>query len=110
VELYLPHIFLEFFLILVFAKRWRMKLFDFETYSDYGHEFFFQVLTSRRFALLDFTVQWDDYGGDELLPAIQLSIGSSHLCGFYFRYKRFQFYLDVITARPRDLRWYKEHK
>jgi hypothetical protein len=27
VELYLPHIFLEFFLILVFAKRWRNETF-----------------------------------------------------------------------------------
>jgi len=29
---------------------------------------------------------------------------------FFIRYKRFQFDLDVITVRPRDLRWYKEHK
>jgi hypothetical protein len=83
-----------------------MKLFDTEHYEDYGHEWFFQVLTSRRFALLDFTVQWDDYGGDEILPAIQLSIGSSHLCGFYFRYKRFQFDCSIIDWKPRDLSWY----
>lgn len=87
-----------------------MKLFDYETYEDYGWEFFFQVLTSRRFALLDFTVQWDDYGGDEIFPAIQLSIGSSHLCGFFIRYKRFQFDCSIIDSKPRDLRWYKEHK
>ena len=84
-----------------------MNLFDFETYSDYGHEWFFQVLTSRRFALLDFTVQWNDYGGDELLPAIRLSIGSSHLFGFYFRWKRFQFDCSIIDWKPRDLSWYR---
>ena len=86
-----------------------MKLFDTEHYEDYGKEFFFQVLTSRRFALLDFTVQWDDYGGDEILPAIQLSIGSSHLCGFYFRYKRFQFDCSIIDWKPRDLSWYRRN-
>ena len=84
-----------------------MKLFDIEHYEDYGHEWFFQVLTSRRFALLDLTVQWNDYGGDELLPAIQLSIGSSHLFGLYFSWKRFQFDCDIIDWKPRDLRWYR---
>ena len=87
-----------------------MKIFDYETYEDYGKEWFFQVLTSRKFALLDITVQWDDYGLDEIFPAISFSIGSSQLFGFFIRYKRFQFDLDIITARPRDLRWYKEHK
>jgi hypothetical protein len=87
-----------------------MKLFDTEHYEDYGHEWFFQVLTSRRFALLDFTVQWDDYGGDEILPAIQLSIGSSHLFGFYFRYKRFQFDCSIIDWKPIDLSWYRRNR
>ena len=59
-----------------------MKLLDKEHYEDYGHEWFFQVLTSPKFALLDVTVQWDDYGGDELFPAISLTIGSSHLLDF----------------------------
>lgn len=84
-----------------------MKLFDYETYEDYGKEWFFQVLTSRKFALLDITVQWDDYGIDETFPAISFSIGSSHLLGFFIRYKRFQFDLDIITARPRNLEWYR---
>ena len=84
-----------------------MKLFDTEHYEDYGHEWFFQVLTSRRFALLDFTVQWDDYGGNELFPAISLSIGSSHLFGFFIIYKRFQFSCSIIDTKPRDLRWYR---
>lgn len=61
-----------------------MKLFDFEKYEDYGWEFFFQILTSRRFALFDFTLQWDDYGSDEIFPTISLSIGSSHLLGFLY--------------------------
>jgi hypothetical protein len=87
-----------------------MKLFDYETYENYGKEWFFQILTTPKFALLDITVQWDDYGADELFPAISFSIGSSQLFGFFIRYKRFQFDLDIITARPRDLRWYKEHK
>ena len=86
-----------------------MKLFDYETYEDYGREWFFQVLASRRFALLDLTVQWDDYGGDELFPEISLTIGSRHLFGFYFRWKRFQFDCDIIDCKPRDLMWYRRN-
>jgi hypothetical protein len=87
-----------------------MKLFDYEKYEDYGWEFFFQVLKFPKFALLDITVQWDDFGSDSILPEFSLCISSGTLFGFFIRYKRFQFYLDVITVRPRDLRWYKEHK
>ena len=87
-----------------------MKLFDYETYEDFGKEWFFQVLSCRRFALLDITVQWDDFGPDNILPEFSLCISSGTLLGFFIRYKRFQFDLDVITVRPRDLRWYKEHK
>ena len=86
-----------------------MKLFDYETYEDYGKEFFFQVLTYRKFALLDFTLQWDDYSGDELFPAIQLSIGSSHLFGVSIRYRRFYFGCDMIDWKPRDLGWYRRN-
>ena len=86
-----------------------MKLFDYETYEDYGKEWFFQVLKFPNFALLDITVQWDDFGSDAILPEFSLCISSGTLLGFFIQYKRFQFDLDVITVRPRDLRWYKEH-
>lgn len=87
-----------------------MKLFDYETYEDYGKEWFFQVLSSPKFALFDFTLQWDDYGSDEIFPAISLSIGSSYLFGFFIRYKRFQFDFDLITSLPRNLDWYRSNK
>jgi hypothetical protein len=87
-----------------------MKLLDYETYEDYGKEHFIQVLTSRRFALLDMTVQWDEYECDDLLPSFQLSIGSSHLFGGFIRYKRFQFDCSIIDWKPRNLEWYRSNK
>ena len=87
-----------------------MKLFDYETYEDYGKEWFFQVLTRRNFALFDFTLQWDDFGSDEIFPAIQVSIGSSHLFGFFFRWNRFQFDFSVIDFKRRSFEWYRENK
>ena len=87
-----------------------MKLFDYETYEDYGKEWFLQILTTSKFALFDFTLQWDDYGMDEIFPAMSVSIGPSHLLGFFIRYKRFQFDCDFVQTKPRDLRWYRgEH-
>ena len=87
-----------------------MKLFDYETYEDYGKEWFFQVLKSSKFALLDITVQWDDYGADEIFPEISLIISTGQLFGFFIRYKRFQFDFNLITARPRNLDWYRNNK
>ena len=87
-----------------------MKLFDYETHEDFGKEFFFQVLTvQKKFALLDITIQLDDYGSDSILPEFSLCINSGTLLAFFIRYKRFEFDLSVITARPRDLQWYRRN-
>lgn len=86
----------------------RPKLFDFEKYYDFGWEVFIQVLTiPTKFVLLDLTVQLDDYGADEIFPAIRLSIGSTHLFGFSFRWGRFQFDFSVVDFKPRNLDWYR---
>lgn len=87
-----------------------MKLFDHETYEDFGKEWFFQVLKFPKFALLDITVQWDDYGSDKIIPDITLTISTRQLFGFFFRYKRFQFDFDLMTSLPRNLQWYRENK
>jgi hypothetical protein len=87
-----------------------MKLFDYETHEDYGWEFFFQVLRFQKFALLDITVQWDDYGDDKIIPDISLTISTRQLFGFFIRYKRFQFDCSIIDSKPRDLRWYRKNK
>ena len=86
-----------------------MKLFDYETYEDYGKEWFLQILSHRKFALLDFTLQWDDYSGDELFPRIDMHIGDVNLFGVSIRYRRFYFSCDMIGIK-RDLSWYRrEH-
>ena len=74
-----------------------MKLFHYETYEDFGKEWFFSVLNSSRFALLDIKVQWDDFGDDEIIPDISLTISTRQLFGLFIRYKRFQLNFDLIT-------------
>ena len=87
-----------------------MKLFDCETYEDYGKEWMFQVLKFPKFALLDITVQWDDYGDDKIIPEISLTISTRNLFGFFIRYKRFQFDFELMTLLPRNLDWYRKNK
>ena len=86
-----------------------MRLIDYENYKDYGTEHFLQVLQFYpHFALFDFTLQWDDYNGDEIFPRIMLSIGNRSLCGLSIRWKRFYFSVDVIDTDPRNLEWYRD--
>jgi len=88
-----------------------MKLFDYETYEDYGKEWFLQVLShKRKFALLDLTVQWDEFPAPELFPLLIVSVGSKKLFGFTFRWKAFEMSCDIIDGAPRDLRWYRRNK
>ena len=88
----------------------KMKLFDYETYEDYGREWMFQVLKFPKFALLDITVQWDDYGDNKIIPEISLTISTRNLFGLFIRYKRFQFDFELITLLPRNLDWYRKNK
>ena len=88
-----------------------MKLFDYETYEDYGKEWFIQILQFYpKFALLDITFQWDEYSGSEIFPMILLSIGSNSLCGVTFRWRKFYFKCDMIDGDPRNLEWYRRNR
>jgi hypothetical protein len=84
-----------------------MKLFDYETYEDYGKEWFFQVLKSSKFALVDSVIQWDEFPATEIFPMLLISFGSRSLCGFSFRWKWFQIRCDIIQSQPRDLERYR---
>ena len=87
----------------------KLRLFEYETYEDFGKEWFLQLLTSRKFALLYLTLQWDDYGSDDFFPMLIANIGSKCLFGFTFRWGRFEISAELIDSAPRDLRWYREN-
>ena len=84
-----------------------MKLFDYETYEDYGKEWFLQILRFQKFALLDLTLQWDEFPATELFPFFSVSVGSLHLLGFTFRWRAFEISCDIIDGAPRNLEWYR---
>jgi hypothetical protein len=83
------------------------KFFDFETYSDFGKEWFLQILKSSKFALLDVCIQWDEFPATEIFPMLLISFGSRSLCGFSFRWKWFEIRVDFFQSRPRNLERYR---
>ena len=86
-----------------------MKLFDSETYEDYGKEWFFQILRFKTYTLLDVTFQWDEYPATEIFPMLIMSIGPHHLFGFTFRWRAFEMNCDIIDTAPRKFEWYRRN-
>ena len=86
----------------------KLKLFDFEKYEDYGWEFFLQVLKSSKFALIDLRFQIDEFPATEWFPCVLFGFGPHDVFGFSFRWKWFQFTLNFMNFRPRNLNWYRD--
>jgi hypothetical protein len=85
-----------------------MKLIDRAYYEDYGHEWYFQLIQCySNFALLDVSIQWDDFPATELFPMLLISFGSRSLTGFTFRWKWFEIRVDLFTTAPRNLEYYR---
>ena len=85
-----------------------MKLFDAAHYEDYGHEWYFQLFPwYPLFALLDVSIQWDDYPATELFPMLLISFGSRSVTGFTFRWKWLEIRCDFLTTAPRNLEYYR---
>jgi len=69
-----------------------MKLISFKHREDYGHEWYVQVLHTKRWALLQASVSWNDYAG---WPYIQIKSGTGTLLSIMFWVYRFGFDIGV---------------
>ena len=87
-----------------------MKLFDYVYYEDFGHEWYFQLLSCYpKFALIDMCIQWDEYPATEWFPFLIVGIGPRDI-GFSFRWKWFELRFDVLDFAPRNLATYRRYK
>lgn len=85
-----------------------MKLFDYQYHEDFGHEWYFQLISiHRRFALIDCVLQWDDYAPADPFPCIIFGIGPYDLFGFTIRFYRFEIRMNFLQFKPRNLEWYR---
>ena len=69
-----------------------MKLISFKHREDYGHEWYVQVLHTKRWALLQASVSWNDYAG---WPYIQIKSGTGTLLSIMLWVYRFGFDIGV---------------
>ena len=69
-----------------------MKLISFKHREDYGHEWYVQVFHTKRWALLQASVSWNDYAG---WPYIQIKSGTGTLLSIMFWVYRFGFDIGV---------------
>ena len=88
-----------------------MKLFNYYHYQDYGHEWYFQLLSAYpHFALMDVCIQWDEFPAPDIFPMLLINFGSRSVTGFTFRWKWFEIRCDFLTIVPRNLASYRRYK
>ena len=63
-----------------------MKLISFKHREDYGHDWYVQFLHTKRWALLQASVSWNDYAS---WPYIQIKSGNGSLLNLMFWAHRF---------------------
>ena len=63
-----------------------MKLITFKHRYDYGHDWYVQILHTKRYALLQASVSWNDYAS---WPYLQIKSGSGSVFSLIFWVYRF---------------------
>jgi len=69
-----------------------MKLISFKRKEDYGTELYVQVLHTKRWALLQASVSWNEYAA---WPYIQLKSGNGSLLNLMFWVYKFGFDIGI---------------
>jgi hypothetical protein len=65
-----------------------MKIISFKHREDYGHEWYAQILHTKRWALLQTSVSWNDFPSS---PYLQITMGSNGLLSILFWTYKFGF-------------------
>jgi hypothetical protein len=68
-----------------------MNLINFKHRYDYGHDWYVQILTIKRWSLLQISVSWNDYAS---WPYLQIRSGSGDLVSIIFWVYKFGFDID----------------
>ena len=70
-----------------------MKLITLKHRYDYGHDWYAQILPTRKWALLQCSVSWNDYAS---WPYIQIKSGTGSVLSVLFWAYRFGFDFGII--------------
>lgn len=76
-----------------------MKLLQLKHRNDFGHDYYAQFITGKRWTLIQTSVSWNDFPS---WPYIQITLGSSGLIGIMFWVYKIGFDFDFLS---RTWRW-----
>lgn len=76
-----------------------MKLLRLKYREDFGHDYYTQIFTGKRWTLIQTSVSWNDFPS---WPYVQITMGSNGLFGIMFWVYKFGFDLDIMS---RTWRW-----
>ena len=85
-----------------------MKLLQFGVRNDYGREYYMTLCTGRRYSLLQFAVDYGEYGKWIECPYLQISMGYGRLLSVLFSIGRVGFTFDIAGRNWRDELFYSQ--
>ena len=87
-----------------------MKLFNYGVRNDYGTEWYFTLLATKHYSLLQAAVDYGEYGKWIEWPYIQINMGYGRLFSFLFSIGRVGFTFDIAGRNWRDELFYVQKK
>jgi hypothetical protein len=75
-------------------KSSKMKLFDFKKREDYGTDYYFSFLKTKKHTALQLSVSYCEY--DASWPYMQISIGMGKVFGVFCYFWKFGFDFDIL--------------
>ena len=83
-----------------------MKIFQCGVREDYGKEYYFTFLTTKRYSLLQVAFDCGEYGSWIEWPYIQINMGYGRLFSFLFSLGKLGFTADLCGRNWRDQTFY----
>ena len=83
-----------------------MKLFNYGVRNDYGTEVYFTLCTTKHYSLLQFAIDYGEYGKWIEFPYLQISMGYGRLFSCLFSIGRVGFTFDIAGRNWRDELFY----
>ena len=83
-----------------------MKLVQFGVRNDYGAEYYMTLLATKHYSLLQFAIDYGEYGKWIEFPYLQISMGYGRLFSLLFSIGRVGFTFDIAGRNWRDELFY----
>jgi hypothetical protein len=83
-----------------------MKIFQCGVRNDYGTEWYFTLCTTKHYSLLQFAIDYGEYGKWIEWPYLQISMGYGRLLSVLFSIGRVGFTFDIAGRNWRDELFY----